>query len=54
MLYNLLYTLYIKQNYKYYIYKRNFRPYFKNIYLKYYLYSKLYGEIYTNSVLLFY
>jgi len=54
MLRDLLYTLYIKQDYKYRVYKRNSRPYFRDTYLKYYLGSKLYKEVYANSVLLFY
>jgi len=54
MLRDLLYTLYIKQDYKYRVYKWNSKPYFRGACLRYYLGSKSYGEVYTNGVLLFY
>ena len=54
MLYNLLYTLCVKQDYKYYIYKQNSRPYFRGICLNCRLGGKSCKEVYTNSVLLFY
>jgi len=54
MLRDLLYALYIKQNYKYRVYKRNSRPYFGGVCLKYYLSGKSYREVYANSILLFY
>ena len=52
MLYNPLYILYVKQDYKYHIYKQNSRPYFRSIYLKYCLDSKSYKKVYTNSILI--
>ena len=54
MLRNLLYTLYIKQDYKCYIYKQNSGPYFGGMCLKYCLGGKSYKGVYADSVLLFY
>jgi len=54
MLRDLLYALYIKQDYKYHVYKQNSRPHFRGIYLKYYLSGKSCKKVYANSILLFY
>ena len=52
ILHNLLYALYIKQNYKCRIYKQNFGPYFKGIYLRCRLSNRSCDKVYTNNILI--
>jgi len=50
---NPLYTLYKKYSYKYRVYKKDSRPYFRGVYLRCYMGGRPCGKVYANSILLF-